>query len=153
MSLPKDWLWMAWGGDGRVRHIDLARVLTGGSKMKQVHLSEYLAALDIPAKISAPPFAVARLIETEAYDLLQGVVEGDVISTALLLARWRRMLDPRADIDVVEDRILRQVEELRAGRGYIPALQAHRAANLRKRLEAAANDAKVLAPWLDAEAA
>lgn len=126
-SLPRNWGWMAWGGDGRVRHVDLCRVLTGGSKMKPVHMSEYVAALNIPAKLTAPPYAVTKLIHEQRFEEVQEVCEGDVITTALLLARWRRLLDPRAEVQVVEDRLLRQVEELRAGRSYIDALRHHRA--------------------------
>lgn len=125
-ALPRGWGWLAWGGEGRVRHIDLCRVLTGGSKMKPVHMSEYVAALDIPAKLTAPAFAVTRLIYDGRWEDVQEVCECDVITTALLLARWRRLLDPRAAIDVVEDRILRQVEDLRAGRGYVDELRRHR---------------------------
>lgn len=143
LSLPPHWHWMAWNGEGRAPHIDLCRVLTGGLKMKPVHMAEYVASLDIPAKLTVAPFAVAGLIEAGDFETVQEVVEGDVITTALLLARWRRLLDPRARIEVVEDRILRQVEELRASRRYIPALRAHRN-QLMERMVAAA---KVPGPY------
>ena len=115
--------------------------------------SEYAAALDIPAKMTVAPFMVTKLINSGQFELVQEVCEGDVITLALLLARWRKLLDGRADIDVVEDRILRSIEQLREGRGYISALQARRAANFAKRVGKASNDAEVLAPWLSAEAA
>ncbi|MFD1105651.1 hypothetical protein [Sphingobium olei] len=153
LSLPANWGWIAFGGDGRVRHVDFARVLTGGFKMKPIHQAEYAAALDIPAKMTAAPFIVAKLINAGQFELVQEVCEGDVITLALLLARWRKLLDGRADIDVVEDRILRSIEQLREGRGYIPALQARRRASFAKRVGKASNDAEVLAPWLSAEAA
>ena len=41
LTIPPAFRFLAWGGDGRVRHIDLARALTGGSKMKLVHLAEF----------------------------------------------------------------------------------------------------------------
>ena len=50
-------------------------------------LAEVLAALDIPAKISVPAFAVARLIYADQWDAVQEACECDVISTALLLAQ------------------------------------------------------------------
>lgn len=132
VPLPKGWGWLAFCGDGRGNHIDLCRVLTGGSKMKLVHMAEYLAALSVPAKLTAPPFAVASLIAAGDFGSLEEVVEGDVISTALLLVRWRSLLDSRAQFDVVEDRLLRQVEEQRPGRAYQAALEQHRQQILRR---------------------
>ena len=148
LTLPSGWKWLAFGGDGRQRHVDFARVATANMKMKPIHQSELLAAFDIPAKISAPAFAVARLIEGGQWDLVQEQCEGDVISTALLLARWRKLHDPRLAADIAEDRILRRVIELRAGRGYIGALEARRAAQFRAQVARADNDAQVLAPWM-----
>lgn len=153
LTLPSGWKWLAFGGDGRQRHVDFARVATANLKMKPVHQSELLAAFDIPAKLSAPAFAVARLIEAGQWDLVQEQCEGDVISTALLLARWRKLQDPRSDADMAEDRILRRVSELRAGRGYVAALEARRAERYCRLIESASNDAQTLASWLDARAA
>lgn len=153
LTMPKGWGWMAMGGGGRTPHIDFARTTTGGFKMKPVHESEVLAALDIPAKIPAPAFAVTKLIYAGRWDTVQEVCECDVISTALLLARWRRLHDPRTQVTAVEDRIIRRVEELRAGRSYVVELLARRDAQFRAQVAAAANDASALAPWLDDEAA
>lgn len=153
LTLPKGWGWLGFGGNDTVRHLDFARTTTGGFKMKPVHLAEVLASLDIPAKISVPAFAVARLIYAGQWDAVQEAAEGDVISTALLLARWRQLHDDRTDIDVVEERILRQVVELRDGRGYVNALQARRQARFGQAVRDAAHDAAKLAPWLDQEAA
>lgn len=121
--------------------------------MKPVHMAEVLATLDIPAKISVPAFAVARLIYAGQWDAVQEACEGDVISTALLLARWRQLYDARADAVTVEERILRRVIEFRAGRGYIVALQARQNARFAAQLERAANDAEVLATLPDRNAA
>jgi hypothetical protein len=153
LTLPSDWKWLSFCGSNASRHLDLAREITGGFKMKPVHMAEVLAAMDIPAKMSAPAFAVARLIEAGQWDIVQEACEGDVISTALLLAHWRRLRDPRIDVGVVEDRILRRVIELRAGRGYVPALAARRDARFRAKVREATNDADALAPWLDVRAA
>ncbi len=153
LTLPEDWRWMAFGGDGRQHHIDFARVLTGGFKMKPIHQAEYAAALDIPAKLTAAPFMVAKFINAGQWELVQSVCEGDVITGALLLARWRKLFDARADIDVVEDRILRRIGELRAGRAYVGALEARRSLGFSQRCAVALKQAEVLAPWLDLEAA
>lgn len=153
MTLPSAWKWLGFGGFHRERHIDLCRVMTAGMKMKPVHLAEVAASMDIPAKITAPPFAVTSMIYAGRWDAVQECCEGDVISAALLLARWYTLLDPRAQADAVEDRILRRVIELREGRGYVAALEAHRQARFASKFEKAANDAAVLAPWLDQEAA
>ncbi|URW74850.1 3'-5' exonuclease [Sphingomonas donggukensis] len=153
LTLPKGWGWLAHGGFHRERHLDLARAYTAGMKMKPIHLAEVLAAVDIPGKITCPPFAVTGLIYAGRWDEVQEACEVDVISTALLLARWRRLTDARAEADAVEDRILRRVAELRAGRGYIGALAAHRHRRFAAKFAKAANDADVLAPWLDQDAA
>jgi 3'-5' exonuclease len=153
LTLPKGWGWLAHGGFHRERHLDLARAYTAGMKMKPIHLAEVLAAMDIPAKITCPPFAVTGLIYAGRWDDVQEACEVDVISTALLLARWRRLADGRAEADAVEDRILRRVIELRDGRGYIAALDARRQHRFVSQYDQAANDAATLAPWLDQDAA
>jgi hypothetical protein len=153
LTLPKGWGWLGFGGNDPVRHIDFARTTTGGFKMKPVHMAEILASLDIPAKISVPAFAIARLIYAGQWDAVQEACEGDVISTALLLARWRQLHDPRADAGAVTDRILRRTIEMRAGRSYVAELQARRAKGFAAQIVRAANDAATLAPWLDDEAA
>lgn len=153
LTLPRGWGWCGFGGNDPVRHLDFARTTTGGFKMKPVHMAEILASLDIPAKISVPAFAVARLIYAGEWDAVQEACEGDVISTALLLARWRQLHDPRADVNVVEDRILRRVIELRAGRGYVAELEARRAGQFGAKFAEVANDAAVLAPWVDQDVA
>ena len=153
LTLPSHWKWLAFGGFHRERHIDLARVMTANLKMKPIHLAEVLAAMDVPAKLTCPPFAVTNLIYAGRWDEVASACEIDVISTALLLVRWRRLTDARAEADAVEDRILRQVIEKRTGRDYIIALEAHRSRRFAAKVAQAANDAAVLAPWLDQDAA
>lgn len=121
--------------------------------MKPVHMAEVLASLDIPAKMSVPAFAVARMIYAEQWDAVQEACEGDVISTALLLARWRHLYDPRADAGTVTDRILRRVIELRVGRGYIAELTARRTKMFAARCQQAANNAETLDPRMGNQAA
>lgn len=148
-TLPAGWDWLSFGGDGRVAHVDLQRIVTGGSKMKLIHMAEYAAAVGVPAKITERPFAPARLYQEKAWEKLEEVVEGDVITTACLLARWKRLQDGRADIDTVTDRLLRQVAELKPGRGYLRVLAAYRTRHFQARVAQCTRDAAVLAPWLD----
>lgn len=153
LSFPKDWLWAAFAGDGRARHLDLARIATGGLKMRQVHQSEFAAALDIPAKITAPAWTVARHIYAGRWDIVTEICEGDVVTLMLLFARWRQTIDGRALADVVEDRILRQIIEMKTGRGYVAALEQHREERLKVRLAHAANDTDWQEPHLSERAA
>ncbi len=153
LALPSGWKWMTFGGANAARHLDFARILTGGFKMKPIHLAEVLAVMDLPGKLTAPPFALARLIYAERWQEVKAACEVDVLSVALLLARWRQLHDSRADADVVEDRIFRRVLELVPDRSYAPALQARRQARFAGQLAKAANDAVTLAPWLDQDAA
>lgn len=147
MTLPPGWRWMAFGGNDPVRHLDFARTTTGGFKMKPVHMAELLASLDIPSKISVPAFAVARLIYAGHWDAVQEACEGDVISTALLLARWRQLHDNRASAHVVEDRLLRQIIALRSGRGYTATLQARRRDRFKIGYNAAATEMAAHSSW------
>ncbi len=147
LTLPKGWGWMGFGGGDPVRHLDFARVMTGGFKMKPVHMAEVLASLDIPAKISVPAFAVARLIYAGDWDLVQEACESDVISTALLLARWRGLHDPRADSHTVVDRMLRRVIEMRKGRKYVATLEARRVAAFADRIKTASTEGKTPAAY------
>ena len=141
LTLPRRWGWLAHGGFHKERHLDLARAYTAGMKMKPIHLAEVLAVMDIPGKLTCPPFAVTKLIYAGRWEDVQSACEIDVISTSLLLARWRRLTDSRAEVDAVEDRILRRVIQLREGRGYVAALEAHRQSRFTAKFAKAANDA------------
>lgn len=149
LTLPKGWGWLAHGGYHKSRHLDLAHSYTAGMKMKPIHLAEVLAAMDIPSKITAPAFAIAQMIYAGRWDAVAEACEIDVFGTACLLARWQTLIDGRSPVEAVEDRILRRVIELRGGRSYIPALEAHRLSRFKASIALAANDAKALAPWLD----
>lgn len=153
LTLPAGWKWLTFGGGNMARQLDLARIVTGGFKMKPIHLSEVLAAMDLPGKITAPPFALARLIYAGRWAEVREACEVDCISTALLLARWRQLHDDRTEGGTVEDRILRRVIELAADRGYTTELQARRDTRFAAQCSKAANDALTLAPWLEQDAA
>lgn len=153
LTIPPRWRWMAYNGGDPKRHFDFARHVTGGLRMNLVHMAEIAAAFDIPAKISVPAAAVAKLIKAGRWEAVVEAVEGDVITLALLLARWRKLSDEDADPAIVEDRILRRIIELRPGRGYVEALKEHRRGRFAAKLKRAENDVAVLAPWLEQAAA
>ena len=146
LTLPRDWSWLAFGGRNIRRHVDLQHLITGGLKIKPIHMAEVCAACDIPAKMSVPAFAVARLIMAGEWAKVVEACEGDVISTALLLARWRRLHDGRAEAHAVEDRLVRQVMEHRPERGYVAELKVHRERAFARQLKVANDAAQVLAP-------
>ncbi len=153
LTLPPGWGWLMHGGFHKQRHLDLAHAFTGGMRMKPLHLSEVLAAMDIPGKLSCPPFAVAGLILAGEWDKVKSACEIDVVSTACLLARWRGLVDARVAAVAVEDRILRRVIKKRKDREYIAALEAHRRKRFAALFAKTASDASTLAPWLDLDAA
>lgn len=153
LTLPARWRWLAYNGGDPHRHVDFARSVTGGLRMKPIHQAEVAAALDIPAKLTAPAFSVAKLIKAGRWAEIRDICEGDVITLAMIAARWRVLSDDRSDPFALEDRILRRVIELRPDRPYTAELQMRRDALFAARVARAANDATVLAPWLDAAAA
>lgn len=153
LTLPAGWGWLAFGGKSAARHLDLLRVFTGGFAMKPIHQTEMLAAMDLPGKWTAKPAAIASLIEAGEWQMVREACEGDCVSEVMLLARWRQLLDGRADGGVVEDRILRRVIELMPDRAYVDALQARRNERFAAQVGKAVNDAIVLAPWLEQDAA
>ena len=153
LTLPHAWRWLAFGGDGRVQHLDLFRLLTGNAKMKLAHLSEFAAMLDLPAKITQPAWAAARLVADADFDAVQEMCEVDVITTCLLLACWKKLVDDKAQVGVAHDRILRRVEQFRGYRTYSAILAAWRKDRFAKQFATAANDIEALAPWLTVESA
>lgn len=153
LTLPPRWRWLAYNGGDPKRHVDFARTVTNGLRMKPIHQAEVAAALDIPAKLTAPAFSIAKMIYAGRWAEVRDACEGDVITLALIAARWRILSDDRSDPFALEDRILRRVVELRPDRAYTAELQARREARFSARLVQAANDRAVLAPWLDQDAA
>lgn len=137
LTLPKGWGWMAFGGHGKVPHIDLLRVITGGFKLKAVHMAELAALIDVPAKVTDAAWSAARHIKDERWATIKCLAECDVITTALLFASWRTLLDGRCPVDTAHDRIYRKVEELRPQRDYTHAFTAKRAALFERQIIAA----------------
>lgn len=148
LTLPKGWGWLAFTGEGRVLHIDLARCFSGGAKMKQIHMTEFAAALNIPAKMTLAPYLVAENILAGQHKLVAEVVEGDVITTAMLLGSWRRLLDSKGSLFGCHDRIVRRVTEMRPDRSYVAELEAWRRDRTADAMQAANDDGLFLAPQL-----
>lgn len=137
LSLPRGWGWMAFGGHGKVPHLDLLRVTTGGLKIKPLHMAELAALMDIPAKVTEPAWAAARHIAAENWAKVEEMCESDVATLSLLFASWRGLLDAGCAVDTAHDRICRKIEELRPDRGYTPAFTAKRLAMFRRKQAAA----------------
>lgn len=71
-------------------HIDLMHRFCG--QAQRVHLAEFAARLEIPAKITCRPDQVSRLMEQGKWAAVKAVCEGDVLTTAALLARYLHMI-------------------------------------------------------------
>lgn len=138
LTLPGAWAgWMPWGGQGKCPHVDLMRVLTGSSKMKASHMSEFAAVLDLPVKITAAPWRAAEFMKNGEWQRVQEMCESDCIATAMLFAAWRLTFDGRSSLPVVVDRICRVTIEICPGRGYTPAIVAKRQQLLQQRTDEA----------------
>lgn len=137
LTLPKGWGWLGFGSQGKVPHLDLLRVMTGGFKLKAVHMAELAAVFDIPAKVSDAAWSAARHINAGRWEMVASMAECDVATTCLIYASWRNLLDGRCPVDTVHDRICRKVEELRPGRDYTYAFTAKRQQLFRRQIAAA----------------
>ena len=125
LQLPKALSWMAFGGTAKAPHLDLLRVLTGGFKLRQCHMAEFAAVLDLPSKFVASSWTVTRLANRGDWTKIEAIAEVDVITTAMLFASWRALLTGGA-VWSVHDQICRKVQELRPERPYLETLQAMR---------------------------
>lgn len=70
-------------------HLDLLTEICGGAN--PVHLAEVAARLGIPAKLTCRPDLVSRLMERGKWADVRSVCEGDVLTTAAILMRWRHL--------------------------------------------------------------
>ena len=136
LTLPKGWDWMAFSGEGKAAHLDLLRVMTGGFRMKAIHMAEFAAIIDVPAKVSDAAWSAARHIKDGNWDMVQSMAECDVATTALLYASWRTLLDGRCPVDTAHDRICRKIEEFRPYRDYTYAFTAKRKDIFRRKIAA-----------------
>jgi len=71
-------------------HLDLMSELCGGAN--PAHLAEVAAKLGIPAKLTCRPDLASKLMEQGKWSAVKAVCEGDVLTTAMILMRWRHLL-------------------------------------------------------------
>lgn len=126
LTLPRGFEWMAFPSSQKSPHLDLSRALTNGLKMRQCHLAEFLAVINMPSKFVAASWSVTRLANAGDWATIESVCEGDVIATAFLFASWKGLVDGRVPVWTVHDRICSRVQELRPERSYIKCLLATR---------------------------
>lgn len=92
ISLPPSMDLLKEGPRHEDRNVDLMQRFSRSGAGKWAGMAAYAAALDIPAKMTAAPTAIPELVERGKWSAVREHVEGDVITTALLYARWRGLL-------------------------------------------------------------
>lgn len=70
-------------------HVDLCTEVCGGAA--PAHLAEVAARLGIPAKLTCRPDLVSQLMLQGKWSAIRSVCEGDVLTTAAILMRWRHL--------------------------------------------------------------
>lgn len=126
LSLPRGFEWMAFPSSLKSPHLDLSKVLTNGLKMRQCHLAEFAAVINMPSKFVAASWTITRLANAGEWETVEAICEADVIATSFLFASWKGLLDSRVPVWTVHDRICSRVQELRPDRAYIKCLMATR---------------------------
>jgi hypothetical protein len=126
LTLPPGFEWLAFPSPQKSSHLDLSRVLTNGLKMRQCHLSEFAAVINMPSKFVAASWSITKLARAGEWKTIEEVCESDCITTAFLFASWKGLIDGRVPVWTVHDRICGKVQELRPNRSYIKCLVATR---------------------------
>lgn len=104
-----------WRRDGS-GHLDLCTEMCGGAA--PAHLAEVAARLNIPAKLTCRPDLVSRLMEQGKWSSVRSVCEGDVLTCAALLMRWRRLAGGSTSVLEAMRRLTRFVAEHCDHRSY-----------------------------------
>ena len=97
-------------------HLDLCGEICGGAA--PAHLAEIAARLRIPAKLTCRPDLVSRLMQQGKWSAVRSVCEGDVLTTAALLVRWRHLSGGTASVLEATRRLTSFVAEHCAHRSY-----------------------------------
>jgi hypothetical protein len=126
LTFPPAFGWLAFPSAQKSPHLDLSRVLTNGLKMRQCHLAEFLAVINMPSKFVAPSWSITRLARAGEWTKIEEACEADCIATSFLFASWKGLIDGRVPVWTVHDRICCKLQELRPERSYIKCLVATR---------------------------
>ena len=111
-------------------HCDLMSEMCGGAK--NAHLAEIAAKLGVPAKITCRPDQVSSLMAQGKWSSVKAVAEGDVLSTALLLMRWRHLLGGSVSTLEATQRLTAFVAEHLSHRSYAADWERYGAEVLRQ---------------------
>ena len=95
-------------------HLDLCSEICGGAA--PMHLAEVAARLHIPAKLTCRPDLVTSLMEQGKWSSVRAVCEGDVLTSAALLMRWRHLSGGTVSV----------LEAMRRLTGFVAGNCAHR---------------------------
>src|SRR3546814_1269692 len=62
LTLPRGWRWLSFGGNDPARHLDFASIVTGGFKIKPIHLrsEEHTSELQSLMRISYAVFCLKK---------------------------------------------------------------------------------------------
>lgn len=97
-------------------HVDLCTEMCGGAA--PAHLAEVAARLGIPAKLTCRPDLVSQLMQHGKWSAIRSVCEGDVLTTAALLMRWRHLTGGTTSVLEATRRLTGFVAEHCAHRSY-----------------------------------
>lgn len=97
-------------------HVDLCTEMCGGAA--PAHLAEVAARLGIPAKLTSRPDLVSQLMQHGKWSAVRSVCEGDVLTTAALLMRWRHLTGGTTSVLEATRRLTGFVAEHCAHRSY-----------------------------------
>ena len=102
-------------------HLDLCTEMSGGGA--RAHLAEVAARLRVPAKLTCRPDLVSRLMQQGKWSAVRSVCEGDVLTTAALLMRWRHLAGGTASVLEAMRRLTAFVANNCAHRSYASVWQ------------------------------
>ena len=118
--------------------------MCGGAK--SAHLAEVAAKLGVPAKITCRPDQVSKLMDQGKWSSVKAVAEGDVLSTLMLLMRWRHLLGGSVSALEATQRLTSFVSEHLSHRPYAADWERYGAEALRQAFTLEAAKAEELIP-------
>lgn len=97
-------------------HCDLMTEMCAGARPP--HLAEVAAKIGVPAKLTCRPDLVSGLMDQGKWSSVKAVAEGDVLTTCMLLMRWRHLLGGTVSTLEAAQRLTRFVAEHCGHRPY-----------------------------------